>query len=280
MRTVLITGVSTGIGYSTAEYFLQHGEWQVYGSVRKAADAGSLNDNKRFHELVFDVTDGDARRVAIQKITENGHDLSILVNNAGIAPSGPLECMPASDIRQQFEVNVFGALETSQDALPQLHATREKHADIPVRIINVTSVSAIITSPFTSLYSSSKSALESLTDGLRRELLPFNIDCISVAPGPVKTPIWTKALSREHIYQGTRYEFVLEKLETYVKNAEKSGIPAESVARTIYQNAIAAHPKTFELMIAKKWLIALMRKLPPRMVDKLIWKNINSSKRY
>lgn len=280
MNTILITGVSTGIGRATAVYFLEKKNWNVYGSVRKSGDAGDLGKDPNFHELVFDVTDRPARQKELARITANGHALSILVNNAGIAPSGPLEVMPAEDIRQQFEVNVFGALETTQDALPQLHATREKEPELPVRIINVTSVSGIVTSPFTSLYSASKFALESLTDGLRRELLPFNIDCVSVAPGPVKTPIWRKALGREHLYEGTRYDFILDKLESYVSNAEKGGIPAKVVAEAIFAAAIAERPKTFKLLMAKSWPVKLLGLLPTRTVDKLIWKNINNAKRY
>ena len=125
-KCVLITGVSTGIGLATATYFLDKGNWHVYGSVRHQGDAKNLLDRDSFSELVFDVTDREARQVALKQIVKNGHELSIVVNNAGIAPSGPLEVMPSTDIRMQFEVNVFGVIETVQDALPQLHATREK----------------------------------------------------------------------------------------------------------------------------------------------------------
>ena len=277
---ILITGVSTGIGFATAKYFLDTANWQVYGSVRKKGDANALSTSELFHELVFDVTDAKAKLNAINSIAANGHDLTIVVNNAGIAPSGPLEVMPRNDIREQFEVNVFGALETIQDALPQLHASREKHPDIPIRIINVSSVSSILTSPFTGLYSASKASLECLTDGFRRELMPFNIDCVSVAPGPVKTPIWEKAMTREHVYADTKYAFVLEKLESYIKNTETQAISANEVASTIYHAAIAEKPKTFHLLMKKKWLIAILRRLPSRLFDKLVWKSINGKKRY
>lgn len=279
-QAILITGASTGIGYATAAFFLEQGNWHVYGSVRKPGDAKALNDQPNFYELVFDVTDRPTRQAALEKIKERGHDLSIVVNNAGVAVSGPLEVMPAEDIRQQFEINVFGALETVQDALPQLHATREKFAHAPVRIINVTSVSGIVTSPFTALYSASKFALESLTDGLRRELLPFDIDCVSIAPGPVKTPIWNKALGRKKLYEGTRYAFILENLDSYVSNAEKTGIPARTVAESIYSAATARKPKTFKLLMAKTLPIKILRMLPTRSVDKLIWKNLRGAKRY
>lgn len=278
-KTILVTGVSTGIGRAIAQKFLSK-NWQVYGSVRKAGDSGELAQSPSFTELVFDVTDTPARQAAVKRIAENGHHLSILVNNAGIAVSGPLEVLPEADYRKQFEVNVFGALGLTQDCLPQLHLTREKNKGIPVRIINMTSVSGVITSPFTSIYSASKFALESITDGLRRELLPFNIDAVSIAPGPVKTPIWQKATQRDHIFANTRYDFVLEKLGAYISNAEAGAISAESVAEATYQSAIASKPKTRKLLLPRVWLINLMRKFPSRTIDKLVWKNINNSKRY
>lgn len=278
-HTVLITGTSTGIGQAAAELFLEK-DWQVFGSVRRQGDAGALNEHEHFTELVFDVTDRPARLKEIEKIRAAGYALSILVNNAGIAPSGPLEVMPAEDIRQQFEVNVFGALETTQDCLPLLHDCRAANPDVPVRIINITSVSGIVTSPFTSLYSSSKFALESLTDGLRRELLPFNIDAVSVAPGPVKTPIWQKATKHRHLFESNRYDFVLEKLDSYITNTEQGAISARKVAETIFSVAVANKPSTFSLLVPKSWLIKLITKLPARMVDQLLWKNINNAKRY
>lgn len=274
-NTILITGVSSGIGFAIAEKFLNTGEWNVYGSVRKQGDAIALSYNKLFYELVFDVTDRSARQRALHTIISNAHELSVVVNNAGIARVGPLEVISGTDIRHQFEVNVFSALETVQDVLPQLHCTRQNHPKSIVRIINVTSVSSVITSPFTSLYSASKAALESLSDGLRRELLPFNIDCISVAPGPVRTAIWKKSMNISQVYKDTRYTRVLGKVERYIKNTESKGIPAEQVANTIYQAATARKPKTFQLLISKKWLVYVLSFLPSRTLDKLLWDKIN-----
>lgn len=277
--TVLISGVSTGIGRAAATYFLRRG-WWVYGSVRTAGDAGELHDEPGFTELVFDVTDPNARRAAVAQIEADGAALSILVNNAGIAVSGPLEVLPEADYRRQFEVNVFGALGLTQDCLPLLHATRERHPGRPVRIINVTSVSGVITSPFTSIYSASKFALESLTDGLRRELLPFGIDAVSVAPGPVKTPIWAKARERTEVFAGTRYAFILDKLDAYIAHTEQSAIPTSEVASSIFAAATSHRPPTFRLLTSKNWLINLVRRLPARTLDKLVWRNIDGARRY
>ncbi|MEM9261557.1 MAG: SDR family oxidoreductase, partial [Bacteroidota bacterium] len=276
----LISGVSSGIGQSAAEIMLQNG-WRVYGSVRKPGDSNPLDEKypDRFHELVFDVTNTAARKAAVAQVQENGHQLQALVNNAGIAVTGPLETLSEEDYRRQFEVNVFGLLGLTQDCLPLLHAAKEAGLS-PVRIANVSSVSGLITNPFTSIYSASKFAVESLTDGLRRELFPFGIDVVSIAPGPVKTPIWNKGLNQTAAYQGSRYEFVLEKFPAYVANAEASAIPAEVVGQRIYEVLSKEKAKAYHLLIPKAWMIRLVSRLPKRAMDKMAWKRINANRRY
>ncbi|MEM9836680.1 MAG: SDR family oxidoreductase [Bacteroidota bacterium] len=280
MKTVLISGTSSGIGKAAAQKMLASG-WRVYGSVRKAGDAQDLTTAfpATFHELVFDVTDADARRAGVAMIQQNGHALHALVNNAGIAVSGPLERLPEADYRRQFEVNVFGLIGLTQDSLPLLHAAKEQGIS-PVRIVNISSVSGLLTSPFTALYSASKFAVESLTDGFRRELLPFGIDVVSVAPGPVKTPIWKKGLGQTAVYENSRYAFVLDKLPRYIANAEASAIPAARIADRIYEVLQAERPKPYHLMIPKAWLMKLLSRLPKRRFDKMVWKNLDADKRY
>lgn len=277
---VLISGVSTGIGHAAAEKMLVSG-WRVYGSVRKLDDAKVLQTAfaDRFHPLLFDITDSPARKQAVDSIAANGHQLQALVNNAGIAVSGPLETLTEADYRRQFEVNVFGTLGLTRDCLPYLHLAKEAGAG-RVRIVNISSVSGILTSPFTSLYAASKFALESLTDGLRRELLPFGIDVLSVAPGPVLTPIWDKGLGQTAAYADTRYAFVLEKLPNYIRNTKASALPATDIAEGIYAALTDAKPKAFHLMMPKAWLIKLLRWLPKRRLDRLVWKNLDANRRY
>ncbi|MEL6355787.1 MAG: SDR family oxidoreductase [Bacteroidota bacterium] len=278
--TVLISGVSCGIGRATAERLLKEG-WWVFGSVRRAGDANDLSTNfpDRFTELVFDITDTETRRKAIASIHTKGFYLRALVNNAGIAVTGPLETIAEEDYRKQFEVNVFGTLGLTQDCLPLLHAAQEAGAG-PVRIVNVSSVSGILTNPFTAIYSASKFAVESLTDGLRRELLPFGIDVISVAPGPVKTPIWQKGLEQTTAYTESRYAFILEKFPAYIENAKAMAIPAEKVATCIYEVLTDKKTKPYHLLIKNAWLIKIISRLPKRMMDRMAWKRLNQNRRY
>ncbi len=281
-RCVLITGVSTGIGLAVTQRLLADGVFDhVYGSVRRAADAEGLRVAypDRFTGLVFDVTDAEARAAGVARIESDGRQLTALINNAGIALSGPLELLEEEEYRRQFEVNVFGLLGVTQACLPHLHRAREAGVE-RVRIINISSVSGIITSPFTAIYSASKFAVESLTDGLRRELLPFGIDVISVAPGPIKTPIWQKATSRKGRYTGTRYEPLLANMGEYIKNAEADALPASEVATAVVEALTAKKPAPFVMVMKKKWLIGLVRRLPKRMVDRLTSKRLREARRY
>jgi len=275
---ILLTGVSTGIGRTTAELLLQKGNI-VYGTVRKAADAVGLTDHTNFRPLVMDVTDRASIREAIVSIKASGEPLHALINNAGIAVSGPLETLAEEDYRRQFDVNVFGGLAVSQEALPLLHAAREA-GEANVKIVFISSVSGYVTSPFTGIYSASKFATEAITDGLRRELHPFGIDVISVAPGPVKTPIWEKAKTQTKAYAGTRYAHVLDKLVAYTEAAEAGGVEPERVAELILRILETKRPRPDQLIMKKSWLVRLMRQLPKRMQDKLFLRNIEENKRY
>ncbi|CAH1001248.1 hypothetical protein LEM8419_02147 [Neolewinella maritima] len=276
-QAILLTGISSGIGLTTAHYLLQRG-LTVYGSLRSGDAEAGLTDHPAFTALQFDVTDRAAIRAAVQRIVADGKQLVGVVNNAGIAISGPVETLSEAQYRKQFDVNVFGLIAVSQETLPQLHAARA--AGLSPRIVNIGSVSGYLTSPFTTLYSASKFAVEALTDGMRRELSPFGIDVISVAPGPVKTPIWAKGREQTEAYQGTRYEGVLEKLGPYTKAAEADGVEPELVAAAIYRALTDPSPKPNVLVMKKSWLVKLLRLTPKRFQDKFFLKRLAENRRY
>ena len=189
MKHVLVTGVSTGIGYAAAQAFVLKG-YHVYGSVRRQVDAEKTQRalGPQFSPLLFDVTDHLAIAEAAKKVeAEIGKEgLACLINNAGISTSGPLMLQPLDDIRRQFEVNVIGLFAVIQAFLPLLGAQRNA-SHPPGRIINISSVSGKIAAPFVGAYVGSKHAVEGMSHSLRRELQLYGIDVILVGPGPVKT---------------------------------------------------------------------------------------------
>ncbi|WP_133133628.1 SDR family NAD(P)-dependent oxidoreductase [Legionella sp. W10-070] len=155
-QVVFITGASSGIGKSIGE-FLQHKGYIVYGTSRNP---------KRVNESLFPLLALDVRRVetireAIADILSKEGKIDILINNAGVGITGPLEEIPIDEIRNNFETNFFGPIEVIKAVLPTMRAQRSG------LIINITSIAGYIGLPFRSVYSASKGALELITEGIR-----------------------------------------------------------------------------------------------------------------
>ncbi len=164
MQSVVVTGVSTGIGWGTTKVLIQKG-FRVFGSVRKSSDAERLSKEfgENFVPLIFDVTDEPAVQAAAQKVREqlNGETLFGLVNNAGIAVPGPLLFLPTDDFRHQLEVNLVSVLIVTKAFAPLLGSDRSLHGK-PGRIINISSVGGKIGAPFLGAYAASKHGLEGI----------------------------------------------------------------------------------------------------------------------
>jgi NAD(P)-dependent dehydrogenase (short-subunit alcohol dehydrogenase family) len=195
MQSVVITGASTGIGWATAKLLLDRG-FRVFGSVRKPADADRLGSEigANFTPLLFDVTDEAAvlgRRPRGARAALGGETLCGLVNNAGIAAAGPVLEVSADEFRRQMDVNVIGSIIAAQAFGPLLGSDPSLKGK-PGRIVMISSVAGKNGNPLLSAYAASKFAIEGLSESLRREVMLFGIDVIIIAPGAVKTLIWSK----------------------------------------------------------------------------------------
>jgi len=271
MKFVVITGVSTGIGYATAEFLIGKG-FHVFGSVRKEEDARRLSAvfGAAYTPLVFDIRDAPAieKAAAFVKAELGDQNLSALVNNAGISVQGPLMHIPLDDVRYQMEVNFFGLIKTTQSFLPLLGTDRRRTGG-PGRLINISSVSGRRSFPFLGPYTASKHALEAISDALRVELLIYGIDVIVIEPGNVKTPIWDK-IQDLSIYQDTEYFPILSRLMTKLKQSKNEGLPDKLIAATIHSALTSEKPKTRYLILKNKFINwTLIGLLPERFVDKL-----------
>ena len=269
MEYVIVTGASTGIGYTISKYLIER-NYFVLGSVRKTEDAARLAKDfgeQSFKALLFDVTDEAAIEAARVEVAEfiGDQKLTALVNNAGIAVGGPLKYLSMEEVRQQMEVNVIGLLAVTQAFIPYL-----ENPNRAGKIINISSVSGILVSPFTSLYSASKFAVEALTHGLRRELYFHGVTAISIQPGPIKTPIWDKAMSFSGKYDHTEYGKVLEHMDRFIKKTEEGAIPPERVAAVVHRALTARRPRPTYLVMKGGFFARIISWLPHTWVDKLM----------
>jgi len=277
-KSIVITGVSTGIGYATAEIFLKNG-YQVFGSVRKPGDAEYFQNTypNLFTPLVFDVTDESAivhaRSIVKEKL--QGEGLSGLINNAGIAEGGPLELLPNETIKKHFDVNVMGLIMVTKIFLPLL-GTDPNHTSAPGKILNISSSSGKIASPFVGPYVGSKHAVEGISHSWRRELMKYGIDVIIIGPGAVKTPIWDKGINPEQ-FNGTAYEFEVTAFSRYVQKRIPGGLTPEYLAQRIWKIFHTGNPKTrYALVPVKLMRWTLPRLLPDRWIDRLIAGNFRN----
>jgi NAD(P)-dependent dehydrogenase (short-subunit alcohol dehydrogenase family) len=277
---VLITGVSSGIGYATARELLD-ADYRVLGSVRTQEDAARLAEEfgDGFYPLIFDVTDEDAVRAAADQTREIVGDNGLygLVNNAGIAVGGPLQHLPLVDFRRPFEVNVFGMLTVTQAFLPLLGA--DHSSSLPAgRVVNISSISGYTVYPFVGPYAASKYALEAVSDGLRRELLLYGIPVILIVPGSVNTSIWQKAGAHDfERFADTDYAPALEEIRANVEKAGQHGMPVARVSRTVRLALEAEKPKT-RYVLANSWWFGwfLPRWLPAEWMDRALARQMTS----
>ena len=276
MKTVVITGASTGIGFAIASHLAAKG-WQVFAGIRKASDGAALQAaHQSIKPILLDVTNPEQIETAVAEIREalDGSKLAGLINNAGIAMMGPLAVQPMDQFKAHFDVNVFGLLRASQAFAPLLGMDQSLTGE-PGRIINITSVGGRLASPFLGAYTATKHAVESMTDSLRRELVVFGIDAIAVGPGAVKTPIWDKAErdNQDQPYADTVWAKPIDAFSETMLEGGRTGLAPEVIAKTVETALTAAKPKARYAPVPDKLTnFTLPMLLPKRMVDRFFWK--------
>ena len=171
MKTVLITGCSSGFGLEIARYFLAR-DWQVVATMRTPR-ADVLPPSDRLRVLALDVTNPES----IRETVEAAGPIDVLVNNAGFGAASPAELVPMATVRELFETNTFGTIALTQAVLPQF---RQRRAGV---VVNVTSSVTLRPLPLLSVYTASKAAVNAFTESLALELAPFNIRVNLVLPG-------------------------------------------------------------------------------------------------
>ena len=277
MKSVVITGASTGIGWATAKLLLDRG-FRVFGSVRKQADADGLRSKfgANFTPLIFDVTDEAAVLAAARdvRVALSGETLAGLVNNAGIAVAGPVLELAADEFRRQMDVNFIGPIVATQAFGPLLGVDPSLEGP-KGRIVMVSSVAGRNGNPLMSAYSASKHAIEGLSESLRREMMLFGIDVIIVAPGAVKTPIWSKAEEVDLSgFSNSPFSPALGRIRQFMMQLGESGLPAERIADVIADALTIANPRVRYQITPDPMRHFITAVLPKRRVDKIIAKRL------
>jgi NAD(P)-dependent dehydrogenase (short-subunit alcohol dehydrogenase family) len=262
-QTILVTGASTGIGNMTARFLAANGANVIAGVRDMSVDLGAIR------KVQLDITDPEH----VQALAE--HDLHGLVNNAGIAITGPLEFMPAEELRRQLEVNVIAQLAVTQACFPALRRNRG-------RIVNVSSIAGRVALPLYGPYAASKFALEALSDSLRREQDAVKV--VLVEPGAIATPIWRRGIDAGDALWNTmppqaheRYERLVSTIRKEAEKQEHAGDPPEAVARVIATALSTPNPRTRYVVGRDARVQALLgRALPPRALDRLLKRLLNN----
>jgi NAD(P)-dependent dehydrogenase (short-subunit alcohol dehydrogenase family) len=274
LKTVVVTGASSGIGYATCEHLIRN-RYFVFGTVRSPRDGERLRNTfgEMFIPLELDVTNPEQIVVAVARVREHlrGNKLSALVNNAGVAIVGPLEHLTAEQLRMQIEVNVVGVFAVTQAFLPLLGTETQLKGESG-KIINISSVAGKKGTPFSGAYVASKHALEGMSESWRQELMIHGIDVVIVGPGVVDTPIWEKHVAQNiERFNETIYWPSMQELLTISRSYVKRGYKPAKVAKVIVQAIEHRRARVRYAVVPNRWLNGhFVRLIPKRWMDWLI----------
>lgn len=259
-KIILITGASSGIGKSIGE-FLHHKGYIVYGTSRNPEKI----TNSVFPLLALDVRNMESIRHCIAEVIRISGRIDVVVNNAGVGIIGPIEEIPTEEIRNHFETNLFGPVEVIKAVLPQM---RKQKSGL---IINITSIAGYMGLPFRGIYSASKGALELLTEAVRMEVKPFNIEITNVAPGEFATNI---AAGRYHVpeLENSAYTETYGKTVKLINEQVGGGDDPKKMAEAIYNIINTAKPNGHYKVgpFMSRFSIVLKRILPDKVYERML----------
>lgn len=266
MKTVLITGASSGIGKATAKQLLAE-DYTVYVAARRVEKMRDLEELGAT-ALEMDITREEDIRAVVDRITAEQGGIDVLINNAGFGMYGAMEDTSLDDARYQFEVNLFGLARLTQLALPHM---REQEAG---KIVNISSMGGKIYTPLGSWYHATKHALEGWSDCLRLELARFGIDVIVIEPGAIETEfgdVMTGPMlerSGDSAYADLAHKIAKATREMY---EDGGGSPPSVIADVISKALKARKPRTrYAAGKYAKPMIALRKWLGDRVFDRAV----------
>lgn len=278
MPSVLVTGAGRGIGLAITRHMSAQG-WDVYAGVRTddaVRELEGLEGTARVHPVKLDITDRDSVRALPDQLPAQ---LDGVVNNAGIVVNGPVEGLTLEDLSRQMDVNVIAQIAVTQAVLPKIRAATG-------RIVFISSVSGLITTPGTGAYCASKYALESLADALRIELRPWRIRVSLVEPGAIRTDIWGNILvDHDRMVAGLRedhralYAPQLNGTRKLLAKMQKTAADPEKVVKAVDHALTARRPKSRYLLDAASRIQKLLIGLTPTPVNDALLAAMTTTKK-
>ena len=259
-KVILITGASSGIGKSAAEFLSAKG-FKVYGTGRNP----KINEKNGYSLIPLDVTKPETISLAIDSIIKSEGRLDVLVNNAGMGITGPIEDTPTNEMRKVFETNFFGAIDMMKGVLPQMRKQQSG------TIINVTSIAGYMGLPFRGVYSATKGALDLVSEAIRMEVKEFGIQIATIAPGDVATNI---AAGRYHtpVFENSaykeKYQMNLDLMDLHVDSGMDPIKMAEKIHQIINLKQPNVHYRVGAFM--EKFSTLLKKILPSKRYEKLL----------
>ncbi len=259
-KVILITGGSSGIGKSVGEYLTDKG-FTVYGTSRFP----EKYTNSKFPLIKLDVTQTASISECVSELISKTAQIDVLVNNAGVGITGPLEEIPMDEMKRNFETNLFGPINMINAVLPYMRAQKSG------QVLNITSIAGYMGLPFRGVYSASKGALELITESYRMELKTFNISMSNIAPGDFATNI---AAGRYHapLLEDSPYKkpygTTLNLMDSHVDSGKNPLLMAQVVHKIITSKNPKIHYKVGAFL--QKFSVVLKRILPDLWYEKLL----------
>ncbi len=265
-RIVLITGCSTGIGRALAEAFNKKGD-TVIATARRPESMQALKDLGCETEQL-DVTDADSIGQLVETIKNRHGKIDILINNAGISTMGPMAEIPADKLRQQFETNVIAPTVMVQQCLPMLRQAEKG------MIINIGSISGVLTTPFAGAYCASKAAIHSISEAMRLELAPFGIRVVTVQPGGIQSSFGENASAdvAEWLDENSLYATIRDGIMARAGASQENATPAKEFAQILVQSVDKDSSTIWNIGKGSRLYPLIARWMPEKRISKVMSK--------
>jgi short-subunit dehydrogenase len=272
-KVVLITGCSSGIGKALSIAFHEKG-YRVIATARNPASIDDLKSKGIAVERLDVTCQDDIERVA-QVVLQREQRIDILVNNAGYGLIAPLMDIPSEELQNQFHVNVFGPLQLVRAVAPAMRANKSG------TIINIGSISGIVTTPFAGAYCASKAAMNSVSDALRLELAPFGIHVMSVQPGGIVSSFGNSSSATVQRIMKTEswYSSIREYIDKRAQESQSNSMPTDELAKEIVSAVVSGNPPAIVRSGPRSFLLPFLKAaLPTALLDRVFRKRYGLDK--